>query len=160
MRKPSRTSLLISANQSRGAHRPFVSTVRRKPRRYQAACRNCNWRGTPGSGTHAQSEAEAHSRETLPAGAAPLSIADARVDYGTPSKLRRIQIHIQETLDRAAEAEAARRGISKAALIRVAVDHELHPAQRQESEAWKALTGWLEDGGVGDIDEVIYGPHS
>ena len=39
--------------------------------------------------------------------------------------VRRIQIHIEEALDEAAEAEAARGGQSKAAIIRQAWAHEV-----------------------------------
>ena len=72
------------------------------------------------------------------------------------SHVRRIQIHIDEALDDAAEAEAARRGLSKAALIRALLSRELVADQRPATDPWKALTGWLDDGPVEDLDAVVY----
>jgi hypothetical protein len=71
--------------------------------------------------------------------------------------VRRVQIHLEEELDRAAAEEAARRGISKAALIRVSVAKELAASAADADGAWDELTGWLEDGGVDGIDDVVYG---
>lgn len=71
--------------------------------------------------------------------------------------MRRIQIHIEETLDDAAAAEAARRGISKAALIRACVAKELHGSATAARDAWEAMIGWLDDEPVEDLDEAIYG---
>lgn len=70
--------------------------------------------------------------------------------------VRRIQIHIDEGLDRAAASEAQRRGVSKAALIRTALENELDGAQPPPDDPWEAMVGWLNDGGVDDIDAVIY----
>ncbi len=70
--------------------------------------------------------------------------------------VRRIQIHIDEALDDAAEAEAARRGLSKAALIRASLARELVVDQRPATDPWKAITGWLDDGPVEDLDAVVY----
>jgi ribbon-helix-helix CopG family protein len=70
--------------------------------------------------------------------------------------VRRIQIHIDEALDDAAEAEAARRGLSKAALIRASLARELALDERSARDPWQALTGWLDDGPVEDLDAVIY----
>lgn len=73
--------------------------------------------------------------------------------------MRRIQIHIEEVLDDAAEAEAARRGVSKAALIRASLARELHiDRHRQEVDPWVAITGWLDDGPVEDLDAAVYDP--
>lgn len=72
--------------------------------------------------------------------------------------MRRIQIHIDDTLDAAAEAEAARRGMSKAALIRVSVANELGVTASVQAEPWQSVTGWLDDDPVDNIDDVIYGP--
>lgn len=72
--------------------------------------------------------------------------------------MRRVQIHLEEELDRAAAAEAARRGVSKAALIRASLAKELGASSPDPGAAWAAMTGWLEDGGVEDIDGVVYGP--
>jgi ribbon-helix-helix CopG family protein len=70
--------------------------------------------------------------------------------------MRRIQIHIDEALDDAAEAEAARRGLSKAALIRASLARELAGQTPGDTDPWQALTGWLDDGPVEDLDAVIY----
>ena len=72
--------------------------------------------------------------------------------------VRRIQIHIDDDLDRGAEAEAHRRGISKAALIRESLAAHLNVADRTADDPWEAMCGWLEDEPVEDIDEVVYGP--
>jgi hypothetical protein len=72
--------------------------------------------------------------------------------------MRRVQIQLEEELDRAAAAEAARRGISKAALIRASLAKELGaPPHPDPQAAWAAMTGWLEDGGVDEIDDEVYG---
>jgi plasmid stability protein len=71
-------------------------------------------------------------------------------------RMKRIQIHIDEALDNAAEAEAARRGQSKAALIREALANELSVEGRPAKDPWAAMTGWLDDGAVKDLDAVIY----
>lgn len=70
--------------------------------------------------------------------------------------MRRIQIHIDEALDDAAEAEASRRGQSKAALIRTALAKELAVEARPNADPWAAMTGWLDDGPVEDLDAVVY----
>jgi ribbon-helix-helix CopG family protein len=70
--------------------------------------------------------------------------------------VRRIQIHIDEALDDAAEAEAARRGLSKAALIRASLARELAGETRPDADPWQAITGWLDDGPVKDLDALIY----
>ena len=70
--------------------------------------------------------------------------------------VRRIQTHIGESLDDAAEAEAARRGQSQAALIRAALARELTTEALAAKHPWAAMTGWLEDGAVDDIDAVVY----
>jgi hypothetical protein len=70
--------------------------------------------------------------------------------------MRRIQIHIDEALDDAAETEAARRGLSKAALIRASLARELATETRPDADPWQAITGWLDDGHVEDLDAIIY----
>jgi Ribbon-helix-helix protein, copG family len=72
--------------------------------------------------------------------------------------MRRIQIHIDEALDDAAEVEAARRGLSKAALIRASLARELAGETPSDADPWHALTGWLDGGQVEDLDAVIYDP--
>ncbi len=71
--------------------------------------------------------------------------------------MRRVQIHLEEELDRAAAAEASRRGVSKAALIRDSLAKELGTVPADPDAAWAAITGWLEDGGVKNVDDVVYG---
>jgi hypothetical protein len=72
--------------------------------------------------------------------------------------MRRIQIHIDEKLDAAVAAEAARRGVSKAALIRACIAREVRVHARAPEDPWDAMTGWLDDDPVDDIDDVVYGP--
>ncbi len=71
--------------------------------------------------------------------------------------VRRVQIHLEEELDQAAAEEAARRGISKAALIRRTLARELRPFIKP-ANPWEEMIGWLDDDPVEDIDTVIYGP--
>lgn len=74
--------------------------------------------------------------------------------------MKRVQIHLEDELDRAAAQEAARRGISKAALIRASLATELSGAPTDPDAAWAAITGWLADGGVEGIDDAVYrSPH-
>ena len=47
--------------------------------------------------------------------------------------------------------------MSKAALIRASLAKELRSSEADTDGAWSAMTGWLEDGGVDDIDTAIYG---
>lgn len=73
--------------------------------------------------------------------------------------MRRVQIHLDEWLDEAAAREAARRGISKAALIRDSLAATVRLDQpAEEEDPWEAMIGWLDDDPVDDIDAVIYGP--
>ena len=70
--------------------------------------------------------------------------------------VRRIQIHLNEDLDEAAEREASRRGISKAALIRASLARELGELKPPAADPWLDMIGWLDDGPVEDLDAVIY----
>jgi hypothetical protein len=72
--------------------------------------------------------------------------------------MRRIQIYIDEVLDDTLAVEAARRGVSKAALIRHAVSTEFKPMSPSMEDGWQSMVGWLDDPPVDDIDEAIYGP--
>ncbi len=74
--------------------------------------------------------------------------------------MRRIQIHIDVALDAAVGAEAARRGISKAALIRLSVAREVGAITPPSADPWDAMIGWLDDHPVDDIDDVLYGPQA
>lgn len=69
--------------------------------------------------------------------------------------MRRIQIHLDEDLDRAAGQEARRRGVAKASLIRTALAHELR-GQRPADDPWDDIIGWRDDDPVDDIDSVVY----
>ncbi len=70
--------------------------------------------------------------------------------------MRRIQIHIDDNLDDAAEREAARRGLSKAALIRASLARELAADATHVEDPWEAMAGWLGNGPVDDLDAVVY----
>ncbi len=72
--------------------------------------------------------------------------------------MRRVQIHLDESLDDAAAKEAARRGISKAALIRQALAAEVTTDRSAGGDPWEAMIGWLDNEPIDDIDEAIYGP--
>jgi hypothetical protein len=72
--------------------------------------------------------------------------------------MRRIQIHIDETLDEAVAKEAARRGVSKAALIRSSIALAIGGAASPPADPWDAMVGWLDDEPIDDIDDMIYGP--
>ncbi|MGH3099052.1 MAG: ribbon-helix-helix protein, CopG family [Streptosporangiales bacterium] len=73
--------------------------------------------------------------------------------------MRRVQIHLDEWLDEAAAREAARRGVSKAALIRDSLAATVRLDEPvEEEDPWEAMIGWLDDDPVDDIDAVIYGP--
>lgn len=64
--------------------------------------------------------------------------------------MRRIQLSIDETLDAAVTAEAARRGIPRR---RSSVGVTAPP-----EDPWEAMIGWLDDDPVDDADEVVYAP--
>lgn len=70
-------------------------------------------------------------------------------------QVRRLQISIDEDLDEALAIEAARRRISRAALIRELVRQHLRPSRPRDPFA--ELIGDIDDD-AGDIDEVVYGP--
>jgi hypothetical protein len=71
--------------------------------------------------------------------------------------MKRIQIHLEEDLDDAAEREAKRRGISKAALIRGSLARELSPEPVDSVDPWARMCGWLDDEPIENIDEFLYG---
>ena len=73
--------------------------------------------------------------------------------------MKRLQIYVEERVDDELARESARRGISKAAIVREAIARELDglpPADVQDR--WGGLIGLFSDGGVDDIDEFLYGP--
>jgi hypothetical protein len=75
--------------------------------------------------------------------------------------VRSITITIPDALDRAAAAEAKRRGISKSELIRLALSRVLsEEATGDDRDVWVDLAGlgsYTITTSPGDIDEVVYG---
>lgn len=71
--------------------------------------------------------------------------------------MRRVQIHLPAELDDAAGAEAARRGISKAALVREALGAMLGSREPATEDPWEGFIGILDGEPVDDIDEYLYG---
>lgn len=71
--------------------------------------------------------------------------------------MRRIQIYIEEELDDALRAEAARSGRSKAALIRDCVSARFSSRKTIEHDPLTALVGAVDAEPADDIDDVIYG---
>ncbi len=69
--------------------------------------------------------------------------------------MRRVQIYLEEDVDEAISVEAARRSISKAALIRLFVAEHLAPARGPRMDPFAALVGAYE-GEPGSIDELVY----
>lgn len=76
------------------------------------------------------------------------------------SSVKRLQIMIEEDLDEALGREAAREGVSKAALIRRYVRNELRSLPSIEEDPLWELVGMIQ--GTPDdsasIDDVVYGP--
>jgi hypothetical protein len=70
--------------------------------------------------------------------------------------MRRIQIYIEEEIDDALEAAAARTGRSKAGLIRECVSRRFTPLRTGEVDPFEALIGSV-DVEPAEIDEVVYG---
>lgn len=72
--------------------------------------------------------------------------------------MRRIQLYVDEDVDQAVSAEAARLGTSRSAVIRDAVRTSLPGYFSREADPIDELVGWLVDADpVDNIDEVIYG---
>jgi hypothetical protein len=73
-------------------------------------------------------------------------------------RMKRLQIHIEEELDDVLAVEAAKRGTSKAALIRQAVA-ERYASAADGREALLRMAGMLKGGSLDDstsIDDVVY----
>jgi len=73
-----------------------------------------------------------------------------------PSAVKRLQISIEVELDDALAVEAAKRGVSKAALIREFVRERLVDGRTRARDPLDELLG-ASDAEPGDIDEVVYG---
>ena len=72
--------------------------------------------------------------------------------------MRRIQLYVDDDVDRALSAEAARLGTSRSAVLRDAVRASLNDYFEDEPDPIDELVGWLVDADpVDDIDAVIYG---
>jgi hypothetical protein len=70
--------------------------------------------------------------------------------------VKRLQIYIEEEIDDRLGIEAARRGVSKAAIVRDAVRRHLSDGNHG-LEPLEALVGDIDADPVDDIDEVVYG---
>ncbi len=73
--------------------------------------------------------------------------------------VKRLQIMIEEELDAELGRQAAREGVSKAALIRRYVGERLRPLVPLEEDPLWGLVGMIKDGSPDDsarIDEVVY----
>lgn len=68
--------------------------------------------------------------------------------------VRRIQIHIGEAMDDTLATEARRRGLSKAALIRLLLEERLHTNQEDPIDA---VVGAGDGLPADDIDAIVYG---
>lgn len=74
------------------------------------------------------------------------------------ARMRRIQVVIDRELDDRLEAEAGARGLSKSALVRVAVEREL--SEPFDNGLWKLVGMFPDVEPVDNIDEYLYGPIS
>jgi hypothetical protein len=69
--------------------------------------------------------------------------------------MRRVNVHLEEEMNAAAEREARRRGVSKAELIRRGLARELAATSRVD-DAWARFAGEDDDDPVDDLDAAIY----
>jgi hypothetical protein len=72
--------------------------------------------------------------------------------------MKRIQIQVDEQLDAAVTAEARRRGVSKAELVRASLKRELSAPPTRPGDPWEARRRRLDGTLVEDVDEVLFGP--
>lgn len=72
--------------------------------------------------------------------------------------MRRVNVHLEEAADDAAEREARRRGVSKAELIRRGLARELSAAYDLDT-AWETFVAADGDEPLADLDAVIYDDH-
>lgn len=70
-----------------------------------------------------------------------------------PAAVRRINVYIDEELDERTAREAARRGISKAALIRACLSAALGP----DADPIDGLVGVSDAEPADDVDAIVYG---
>lgn len=70
--------------------------------------------------------------------------------------MRRFQVYMDDDLDDLLAAEARRRGVSKATVVRDAVSRDLGFSPAVPPDPWQAMTGWLDLEPIDDIDDVIY----
>ena len=70
--------------------------------------------------------------------------------------MRRIQLYIDDDIDDALTAAAARSGTSRSALVRDAVRASLAPSQVTSQDAVDELVGCLDIDRDDDIDTVVY----
>lgn len=71
--------------------------------------------------------------------------------------MKRLQIYIEESVDDRLGIEAARRGVSKAAVVREAVSAYLDEDGGTERDALDDLVGAIDADPIDDLDEVAYG---
>ena len=71
--------------------------------------------------------------------------------------MRRIQLYMEDDLDDALTAQAARTGVSRSALVRDAVRASLSAYLDAPADAMDDLVGWLDVDPDDDIDSVVYG---
>jgi hypothetical protein len=71
--------------------------------------------------------------------------------------VKRLQIMIDEGIDRALDAQAARDRVSKASLVRRYVELGLAPLPALEDDPLSALAGSA-DFEPADVDRTLYGP--
>ncbi|MPZ88709.1 MAG: ribbon-helix-helix protein, CopG family [Nitriliruptorales bacterium] len=68
--------------------------------------------------------------------------------------MKRLQIYIESEMDEAIAVEAARDGVSKAAIIRRLIAE--HAGESRGADPIDELVGCFE-GEPGDVDDVVYG---
>ncbi len=74
--------------------------------------------------------------------------------------MRRIQLYIDDDLDDALSAEAARLGTSRSAVVRDTMRRSLSTSVDSLRDAVDEMIGWIDVEPDDDIDSVIYEPGS
>jgi len=73
--------------------------------------------------------------------------------------MKRLQIMIEEELDAALDRQAAKEGVSKAALVRRYVGDKLKPLPPLEQDPlWEMVAVDADTEPIDDVDEYLYGP--